>query len=444
VLTFIGFILTIGILVLFHELGHYVVARICGVKVITFSIGFGPKLLSIHTKSNEWCVSLIPLGGYVRMLDAREGAVSANEKHLAFNYKKPYQKILIALAGPLFNLLFAFIAYYVLSITGVPELKPVISGINPELTQINQINIVPGSKIIKINGENVYTWSEADKVFNTEIQKSPLLSMDLEYANHNTHMNLSLTKAREHFNHNLHLNSLGLYPIRYLPIIAYIEPDSPAMKSGLRLNDEIVSINNKTTNNWFLLTSIVQNSPGQLIDLGIRRDKRVINIKIMPDSIENDGQIAGRLGIMPTVDMSLLSSNSLIHKYSMLGAFTNAAASCYAVLMLNLTSIYSIISGHSSVHNLGGPISIARAAHGALANGYTDFINFLALISIGLGIMNLLPLPVLDGGHILIYTLEWFMGREVTYHTQNIIFKIGLVLIIGITMLAFYNDILRL
>ena len=441
-LAVIGFILTIGILVLFHEFGHYLVARIFGVKVITFSIGFGPKLLSINSKHNEWRISAIPLGGYVRMLDAREGKVPDSEQHLAFNYKKPYQKILIALAGPAFNFLFAFLAYYVLAMVGVQELKPVISSINPELTEVNQINIMPTSQIKKINGIDVYSWNEADKVFNA--QSSETVYINLEYAKQQQLVKLNLAKARQHFGKKLYLESIGLYPVSYLSVISYVEPDSPAMKSGLRINDEIEAVDGEKIKNWYTLTNIVQNSSGKLLNLTIIRDKKRIEIGVRPEATENDGQISAKLGIMPTVDSSLLASNSILHKYNIMSAFKVAATNCYSVVMLNLTSLYYIVSGQTSYHNLGGPITIARVASGALAEGLKDFVDFLALISIGLGVMNLLPLPVLDGGHILIYALEWVLGKEITYQAQNIIFKIGLILIVGITIIAFYNDLLRL
>ena len=254
----------------------------------------------------------------------------------------------------------------------------------------------------------------------------------------------SLIKAREHFNKNLHLEDIGLYPISYLPVISYIEPKSPAMQSGIKINDKIVAVDGKEINNWFVLANIIQNSVSKVLNISIIRNNKPMNLNVTPIAVDNDGQVSAKLGIMPSVDTNLLVSNSFSYKYNILSGFKYAALSCYELVKLNITSIYSIISGHSSINNLGGPISIAKAANGALTNGATEFIDFLALISIGLGIMNLLPLPVLDGGHIIIYLIEWAIGKEVTYQTQSIIFKIGFVLIMGITIIAFYNDILRL
>lgn len=439
-IAFLGFLVTIAILVVFHEFGHYLVARIFGVKIITFSVGFGPKLYTYKGKMNDWCISAIPLGGYVRMLDAREGEVPLGQEHMAFNYKKPWQKILIALAGPIFNIIFAVLAYYFLAIIGITELKPVISSINPSLTQINQINIKPNSSIKKINGINVYTWNEADKLFNKQVQKSGFVEIELQ----DNKLLLDLQKPRAHFHEDLYLETLGLYPFKYLPIIAYVEPNSPAMKSGLKVNDVVLAIDQMQIKTWFDIAKIIQDSPSKSLNFEVRRNSELINMKVLPETIDNDGQVIGKIGIMPTLDKEQLKANSVIHKYNLLNAIPYAASSCYAVVQLNLISIYHILTGQISVNNLGGPIAIAKAAHGALASGLKDFIDFLALISVGLAIMNLLPIPVLDGGHVIIYAIEWVTGKEVTYEMQNFIFKIGFMLIIGISILAIYNDILRL
>lgn len=443
-ITFLVFLLTLGILVVFHEFGHYVVARMFKVKVITFSVGFGPKLFTFKTKSNDWCISAIPLGGYVKMLDAREGEIPVGQEHLAFNYKKPWQKILIAFAGPFFNLLFAFLAYYFMALVGVNELKPIISSVNPELVAINQVNITANSTIQKINGIAVHSWQQADKLFNQQVQKSPMVQLGVTANNKESQIDLNLTQAVKHFHDELYLETIGLYPVSYLPIIAYIEPNSPAMKAHLQINDQIISINSQQIASWFEIAKTIQNSAGETLSIQVKRQDKLLDVQVVPVSSDNDGQVVGKIGIMPTLNQKLLQEHSYTHKYNFLSAFSNAASSCYSVIVLNLSGFYAIAVGKISVNNLGGPISIAKASRGALASGIKDFVDFLALISIGLAIMNLLPIPVLDGGHILIYAIEWVIGKEVTHSMQILIFKISFVLVMGISILAIYNDILRL
>lgn len=443
-IAFLVFLMTIGILVTFHEFGHYLFARIFKVKVITFSIGFGPKLFKFQSKYNEWCISAIPLGGYVKMLDEREGEVESELKHLAFNNKKPYQKIIIAAAGPVFNLLFAFLAYYILSVAGIPELKPVVASVNSQISASNNIRVPENSLIKSINNIPVYSWSGADKVFNQQVKKSHIVKLNIVNTDKEQVLNLDLQQVFAHYNSNLYLEHLGLYPYKYISTIAYIEPASAAMKADLQVNDEILGINGKKITDWFTLADIIKSSPSKLLIFDVKRQNKVLQIKVTPDSSDNDGQLIGKVGIMPTLDQSLVHANSFVHRYSLIAAFSNAWLSTYNVAALNLSGLYGIVTGKVSARDLGGPITIAKVGSGALAQGFKNFIDFLALISIGLAVMNLLPIPVLDGGHILIYIIEWITGKEVTHQVQAQIFKVGFVLLIGVSFLAIYNDILRL
>ncbi|MFN7094220.1 MAG: RIP metalloprotease RseP, partial [Burkholderiales bacterium] len=396
----ISFLIIVSVLVVLHEFGHYLFARLFKVKVITFSLGFGPKLLSFKGKHNEWRISSIPLGGYVRMLDEREQVVSANEIHLAFNRKKPYQKILIAAAGPLFNILFALLVYWGLSLSGMPQLKPVISSIDPERASISQLSITEGSVIHSINGIRVKSWNQADKVFASLVAKGEPLRLTLEKNNKVTTFSLGLTTVRQHYAGQLSLEELGLYPVKYLPIVAYIEPGSPAATAGLKINDQIVAVNGTKVANWFQVMSFMQNSPNQPLAITLIRDNQQLQLKITPESVENDGQLIGKVGIMPTLDHNLLNQNSFIQHYNAIDAFTYAVTATYTVIMLNVTNIYNLVKGNTSLKSVGGPITIAKVGSSALTNGFKSFLGFLALISLGLAIMNLLPIPVLDGGHI--------------------------------------------
>ncbi|MCC2625891.1 MAG: rseP [Burkholderiales bacterium] len=442
-LSLLAFLVTIGILVVVHEYGHYLFARMFKVKVLTFSVGFGPKILSFKSKANEWRLSLIPFGGYVRMLDEREGIVAENEKHLAFNNKNPYQKILIAMAGPLFNLLFAILVYYLIALIGITQLKPVISRINPVLLQ-NTIksNVTVPSQIIAIDGHHINTWDEADKQFNQAVIHKSGFNIQLLPEQSIT---IDSTILKQHFSKNAYLETIGMYPINYLPVISYIEPHSVADKSGLKVNDQIIAINSKNVANWFEIADAIKTSPGETLSLKIRRGKTDFSYQLVPESRkDNDGQIIGVLGIMPSPDLALLKQNSFTQKYNLIQAFGYAFNECYNVTWFNLYSVFQIITGQMSLYNLGGPISIAKAGGVAISDGIVHFAEFLALISIGLAIMNLLPIPVLDGGHILIYMIEITIGKQLSNNIQELIFKIGFLFVLGLSLFAIYNDMMRL
>ncbi len=436
---------TIGVLVIVHEFGHYFVARLFGVKVLTFAIGFGPKLLTVKGKHNDWSIGCIPLGGYVRMLDERESDVPVELQSQAFNNKPPYQKILIAGAGPLFNFIFAVLVYYILAIYGVSALKPVIASVNPKLAVINKIELPANAIINSINGKKVLTWYDADTLFNQAIKKSGVVNLDYTESTNKTYsVTLDIIKAKQHFNNNVYFETLGVYPFSYLSKIAYIEPKSKAEQAGLRVNDEIIAINGLKTHNWFIISEIIKNSPQKNIDLLILRNNVEHLIKVRPEFINYDGEDIGKLGIMPSLDENQIEKNSFIKKYGYIDSINYAFQSCYSIIVLNLSVLKSMVEGKMSVKNLGGPIAIATAGSKAMHDGFKRFVDFLALMSIGLGVMNLLPIPVLDGGHVVIYAVEWIIGREVPHNVQMLIFKVGFILILGISALVIFNDILRL
>ncbi len=443
-LAVIGFILTIAILVVIHEFGHYLFARIFKVKVLTFSVGFGPKLIKWQGKHNQWCISAIPLGGYVEMLDERNAPVAPEQKALAYNNKPPLQKLLIAFAGPLFNILFAFFAYYALGLYGVATLKPQIESVQPTPLVKNLAAIQPNSLIQKINDHPVTSWSDAEDKFAAAAVTSSQITLNLSHAAHTAVVRLDLSRYLANED-NLSLIGLGLYPFEYLPQISYIEPQSPAANAGLREGDRLIAINGKKTNSWFDFSQQIRNAPSEKLTLTVERKNQLKQIIIVPESITDDnGQIIGKIGIMPTLNAQLLESNSYIKRYGIIDSIPYAYSACLSMLSGNLKMLQYMLNGKVSWHNLGGPVTIAKASQGALHQGVKAFIDLLALISLSLAIMNLLPIPVLDGGHILIYAIEWLRGKPLELPIQQLLFKIGLVFVLGVTGLALYNDILKL
>lgn len=443
-LAILGFLLTIGILVVIHEFGHYLFARFFSVKVISFSIGFGPKLLKWQGKHNQWCISAIPLGGYVQMLDEREAAVAPELREFAFNNKPAYQKILIAFAGPLFNILFAFLAYYGMGLYGVYNLKATIQSLNPTPIVQNLQQIPVNSTIISLNGQKVDSWNSAEQIFGEEIKHTHDINLTLQVQNKQRIVNLNLNKYLDN-SENPSLTNLGLYPFKYLPIISYIEPQSPAAAAGLREQDKVLQINQTPINSWFKLAEIIRQSPSEKLLFSIIRGTESQQLSIIPDSSEDDdGQLIGKVGIMPTLDSNNLVQNSYIKNYTLLSSFGYAYNSCINLMQTNLTMLSYMLQGKVSWHNIGGPVSIAKASQNALHQGIKAFVDLLALISLSLAVMNLLPIPMLDGGHIVLYAIEWTTGKKISNSTQQLLFKIGLIAVLTISGLALYNDFLKL
>ncbi|MDD3266782.1 MAG: RIP metalloprotease RseP [Burkholderiales bacterium] len=443
-MSIVGFLLTIGVLVVVHEFGHYIVARLCKVKVSSFSVGFGPKLFKWQGKHNEWCISLIPLGGYVKMLDERESEVPEDLKHLAFNNKPAIQKILIAFAGPFFNILFAFFAYYALSMYGVYGLKPIIASQHATPLIKNLDKFPTPSQIVAIDGIKINSWTDAEKTFQKEARDKNIINLTLISNNQQQNFDLDITKYKAN-NDDISLSQIGLYPIKYLTSISYIEPQSVADMAGLKAQDKIISINNESINSWFQVASYIKHNPSRVLTFDIQRDNQNKTINAIPTSTTDDnGQIIGKIGIMPNFDASLIQQNSYIQKYSPITGITYAVNQCINTISANISMIKNIVSGKVSWHNVGGPVSIAQASGYALHQGIKTFIDLLALISISLAIMNLLPIPVLDGGHILIYTIEIIIGKQIGIKTQQMIFSIGMMIVLSISMMAIYNDILKI
>lgn len=440
----LGFLLVIGVLVIVHEFGHYLFARLFGVKVISFSIGFGPKLIKWQGKHNEWCISLIPLGGYVAMLDERVAEVANELKPFAYNQKPPYQKLLIAFAGPLFNILFAFFAYYAMGLYGVYTLKPVIESIHPTPLVQNLTQIPVASNLLSLNNLPISSWSDAEDIFSDQLKNTNIIKFQVSKESTTQEISLDLTKFKNNVD-SKSLIELGLYPFKYLPIISYVEPSSRADVAGLRDGDKVLSVNNIPITSWFDLSNIIRSSPSNKLSFLILRKNAKISVVVTPESFQDDnGQIIGKVGIMPTLDSQLLTHDSYIKKYTFVSGLPFAFKSCISTLEDNWLMVTMMIQGKVSWHNIGGPVSIAKASEVAIHQGVKAFIDLLALVSLSIAFMNLLPIPVLDGGHIVIYAFEWIFKKPIDDKLQQVMFSLGLVVVLSFTALALYNDFMKL
>ena len=448
-LSIIAFIISVGLLITFHEFGHFSVARFFDIKVLRFSIGFGRPIYTRHfgRDRTEFTICLLPLGGYVKMLDDREGTVVQQEKAREFNGKPLWQRFLIVLAGPFFNFIFAIIAYSLIYTIGINALKPIIGHV--ETTSIaSSSGFVEDQEILSINGVSTPTWPTViDSLVNHVVSGDVV---DIQVANNSGEkqvlsLNLSSISIDEMADGNL-LKKLGLniVKLKLPPIIGEIEKNGPAQASGLLKNDRIIAVNSNLVDSWQEWVEIIQENPNKSLNVELLRDEALINIELRPKNYELNGKNIGRIGARPAVNDDLYSSYFALEQYSLHLAILRAFDKTWEMSVLTLKVLAKMISGDASVKNLSGPISIAKYAGQSASIGATALLTFLAIVSISLGVLNLLPIPLLDGGHLVYYIIELFTGKPVSDSVQMTGQQIGIVLLFGLMGLALYNDFVRL
>ncbi|WP_068547092.1 sigma E protease regulator RseP [Thalassotalea crassostreae] len=443
-----SFIVALGLLVTVHEYGHFWVARRCGVKVETFSIGFGKTLWRTFDKhGTEYVIAIIPLGGYVKMLDERVDDVEEDQKQFAFNNKSVYQRIAIVSAGPIANFLFAIVAFYLMFLIGVTNVKPVIGSIAAD-SMAAQYGLEADTEIVKIDDEMVDSWNKINMELASHIGDEDVVihtrALDSSYVKANT---IELIDWQYQPHEMSAMESLGIVP--FLPKIsariAKLVEDEAADKAGLLVGDEIISINGTNIyGNWQDFVDIIQPNPNALMQLEVKRNEKIVKVEMLTGTREDSaGRKQGYVGILP-IQPKWPESHITELSYGPISAIGKAAESTYHLIALSFQMVGKILTGDISVSNLSGPISIAQGAGVSASIGVVYFLSFLALISINLGIINLLPLPILDGGHLLYYVIELITGREVSEKTQEVGFKIGAVLLLSLMTIAIVNDVSRL
>ena len=448
-LSIIAFIISVGLLITFHEFGHFSVARFFDIKVLRFSIGFGRPIYTRHfgRDRTEFTICLLPLGGYVKMLDDREGTVVQQEKAREFNGKPLWQRFLIVLAGPFFNFIFAIIAYSLIYTIGINALKPIIGHV--ETTSIaSSSGFAEGQEILSINGVSTPTWPTViDSLVNHVVSGDVV---DIQVKNNSGEkqvlsLNLSSISIDEMADGNL-LKKLGLniVKLKLPPIIGEIEKNGPAQASGLLQNDRIIAVNSNLVDSWQEWVEIIQENPNKSLNVELLRDEALINIELRPKNYELNGKNIGRIGARPAVNDDLYSSYFALEQYSLHLAILRAFDKTWEMSVLTLKVLAKMITGDASVKNLSGPISIAKYAGQSASIGATALLTFLAIVSISLGVLNLLPIPLLDGGHLVYYIIEFFTGKPVSDSIQMTGQQIGIVLLFGLMGLALYNDFVRL
>lgn len=446
--TLIAFLVAIVVLVAFHEYGHYLVARWCGVKVLRFSIGFGKVIYSrkFSGGETEWALSSIPLGGYVKMLDEREGEVAAEEAHRAFNRQPVLKRMAIVVAGPVANLLLAIVLYWALFIYGVPGLKPILGEIDPATPAANA-ELHKQQTIVSINGTLTPTWQEVRWILMDIILQGTRAELQLRTVAGDVQireLNVSSLSAADLDGD--FMGKLGLVPYRPLvrPVIGQVIAGGVAEHAGLRANDKLLRANGEAVSEWAQWVEIVRNHPSKKLQMDIERDGRQLSIELIPESVREDGKEIGRIGAAPLVNEQEFDQLMTTVSYSPLKAMGQAVQKTWETSIVSLKMMWRMVLGQVSLKNLSGPVTIADYAGQSAKIGLGSYIAFLALISISLGVLNLLPVPLLDGGHLLYYTIELIKGSPVSEMAWEFGQKIGMALLFTLMALALFNDFSRL
>lgn len=442
----LSFVVALGLLVTVHEYGHFWVARKNGILVQRFSIGFGKTLFSWRDRhGTEFVIAAIPLGGYVRMLDGRVDPVLPQYADQAFDSKTVPQRMAVIAAGPAANFLFAIFALMLMYLIGVPSLRPVVAEVTPD--SIAARAYLPNQQIIAVNGESVQDWQGVQLLLLEQIGRdSVTLTMADDNNSPGADVRLDLTGWQFDPERDSVFGSLGMVPVQAKPLldVGSVQPDSPAAAAGLQLNDKLRVLDGVALTDWASMVKIIQNNPGKALSLLVERDGQPVTLAVTPASQQTaDGFHQGFLGVSPKVQPVDPQYIQQV-QYGPIEAVWQGIQKTWQLVRLSFSMVGKLLLGDVSVKHLSGPISIAQGAGSSADLGLIAFLSFLALISVNLGVVNLLPLPILDGGHLMYLVVELIRGRPVSEKAQETGFKIGAFVLLMLMGIALLNDISRL
>lgn len=441
----IAFIVAIGILVAFHEFGHFWVARRLGVKVLRFSIGFGKPLYTwVRGRDRvEYSISAIPLGGYVKMLDEREGTVAPEERHRAFNVQPLWKRTAIVAAGPAFNFIFAVLVYWIIFVAGTTEVRPVVGEVIPE-TPAAMAGIESGDEILAVDGTRTPTWERVLMGLLDESLRrgTPELLIGTEQGRE-VERHLDLTSVRALGDEPDVLQVVGIRPWRpsLPPVIGELVSGGAAEQAGVKHGERITAVDGRDLDTWSELVDAVNARAGESVILTLRDDQGVRQI---PVRLAAPGGERGVLGVRPHVPEGMYDDMVRTVRYGPVASAGEALRGTWQASALTLQVLWRMVTGEASLKNLSGPVNIAQYAGDTASSGVVPFLKFLAIVSISLGVLNLLPIPVLDGGHLLYFLVEAVKGSPPSERFQVVGQQVGIVMLLMLMTLAFYNDIVRI
>ena len=443
----VGTLIALGVLVTFHEYGHFWVARRCGVKVLRFSVGFGTPLVRWHDRhGTEFVVAAIPLGGYVKMLDEREGDVPPEQLEQSFNRKSVHQRIAIVAAGPLANFLLALLFFWFVAMLGSQQVRPVIGAVQ-EGSLADVAGLRAGQEIVAVNGEATSGWAAVNLQLVRRLGESGVLDLRVTEPGSTleTPKQVQLDNWLRGVDEPDPIGSLGIRPWRPAlePVLAEIDPKGPAHAAGLRTGDRLLTLDGESLADWQDLVDRVRALPGEAVTLRFERDGQAQDLQL---TLASRGEGEARSGYLGAGVQGVEWPPEMLRevRYGPIEGIAEGMRQTWAMSLLTLDSLKKMLFGELSVKNLSGPITIAKVAGASAESGLGDFLKFLAYLSISLGVLNLLPIPVLDGGHLLFYLVEWVRGRPLSERVQGWGMQIGISLVIGVMLLALVNDLSRL
>lgn len=447
-ISILAFLVAVSVLVAVHEFGHFIVARMLGVKVLRYSIGFGRILISWRPRGGtEYAVSAIPLGGYVKLLDEREGEVPPEERHRAFNRQAIWRRAAILTAGPAFNFIFALVAYWIVYMVGIPGIKPVVGPVAPN-TPAAVAGVHEKDTILAVNGTHTSTWQATQlALLSAVVDKQPLrLRVEAPGTHAKRTVSLHYGDIKSLTRPGKLLSGLGLQPWQPTvdAVIDLVQPGSAAAHAGLQPGDRIQDIDGHAISDAKQFTAYIERRAGQRLTLTVERGHKHLEVPVVPESKKVGGKTVGRLGVKVAIAPNYGKDMVAYMHYGPLDAAGQAAARTGQIIALTAVVSYRMVAGQVSLSNLSGPVAIAHYAGSWAQAGLVYFLYFLALISVSLGFLNILPIPLLDGGQLLFLGVEAVQRRPVSEQTEAIAQRVGLSLIILLVGFAVFNDLSRL
>jgi regulator of sigma E protease len=446
--TLIAFVVALGLLIVFHELGHYFVARLCGVKVLRFSLGFGPVLWrrKFGVDQTEWALSVFPLGGYVKMLDEREGPVAPEERHRAFNLQTVAKRFAIVLAGPVANFLLAILLYWVLFMHGVPGIRPIVGTPVPG-TPAAQAQLAPGELVARVDGADVPTWQDLRWALLEHSLRKDTVELEMHAERGDIQfrrLDLSSIGADKIDVDLMQAIGLTRYQPPLKPVIGRLIAGGAGERDGLKEGDEVAEVDGHAIAGWEELVALITAAPERTLQFKILRAGATRQLAVTPQSKQEGGKTLGRIGAAPKIDEAAMKRLITEVRYGPLESVARAVERTWGVSTFTLKMLGKMIAGEVSLKNLSGPITIADYAGQSAQLGWLAYLSFLALISISLGVLNLMPVPLLDGGHLMYYVAEIIKGSPVSDRVMEVGQQVGMVLLFSLMAFALYNDINRL